>query len=105
MARVSTLAIRTPEGIIFSQLLASPVTRFAAWLIDWMCVTSLTIALNFITLFLVLLSPDMARALMILGYFILSIGYGMATEWFWKGQTVGKRMLRLRVVDAQGLRL
>src|SRR5262249_57728043 len=26
-------------------------------------------------------------------------------EWYWRGQTVGKRMLRLRVVDRQGLRL
>jgi hypothetical protein len=26
-------------------------------------------------------------------------------EWRWRGQTIGKRVLRLRVVDAQGLRL
>jgi hypothetical protein len=26
-------------------------------------------------------------------------------EWFWRGQTLGKRVLRLRVVDEQGLRL
>jgi len=26
-------------------------------------------------------------------------------EWFWRGQTLGKRLLRLRVMDAQGLRL
>jgi RDD family len=26
-------------------------------------------------------------------------------EWFWRGQTVGKRLLRLRVLDADGLRL
>ena len=29
----------------------------------------------------------------------------MATEWAWRGQTIGKRLLRLRVMDAQGLRL
>jgi hypothetical protein len=29
----------------------------------------------------------------------------MAFEWAWRGQTVGKRLLRLRVVDAEGLKL
>ena len=36
---------------------------------------------------------------------MLSIGYGMVTEWFWRGQTLGKRVLRLRVVDEAGLAL
>ena len=26
-------------------------------------------------------------------------------EWYWQGQTLGKKLLRLRVMDAQGLRL
>ena len=30
----NSLFIRTPEGIVFSQLLAGPVTRFLAWFID-----------------------------------------------------------------------
>ena len=29
----------------------------------------------------------------------------IALEWWWRGQTIGKRLLRLRVVDAGGLRL
>jgi hypothetical protein len=40
-----------------------------------------------------------------LSYFIVSIGYPILTEWFWRGQTVGKRLLRLRVMDSQGLHL
>ncbi len=39
------------------------------------------------------------------GFFIVSIGYGILTEWYWRGQTLGKRLLRLRVLDAHGLRL
>jgi len=105
MARVTTLVIRTPEGILFSQLLAGPVTRFAAWIIDWMCVTGMAMLLNIGLILLQLLSPDVGRALSLLGYFAISIGYGIALEWFWRGQTLGKRMLRLRVVDAHGLRL
>ena len=41
----------------------------------------------------------------IIGFFIVSIGYGILTEWYWHGQTLGKRLLRLRVMDEQGLRL
>ena len=36
--KTSTLFIRTPEGIVFSQLLAGPVTRFFAWFIDQLCI-------------------------------------------------------------------
>src|SRR5262249_28351400 len=33
------------------------------------------------------------------------IGYGIFCEWMWRGQTPGKRMFRLRVVDIGGMRL
>jgi hypothetical protein len=39
----------------------------------------------------------------VLLFFAVQIGYGITCEWAWRGQTVGKRLLRLRVVDAQGL--
>jgi uncharacterized RDD family membrane protein YckC len=52
-----------------------------------------------------LISVDIAKAVTLLFYFVLSVGYGMILEWHWRGQTLGKRLLRLRVVDAQGLRL
>src|SRR6266704_6233744 len=52
-----------------------------------------------------LLSPNLAGAATALAYFVLSIGYAITCEWSWRGQTVGKKLLRLRVVDAQGLRL
>ncbi len=38
-------------------------------------------------------------------FFVMSIGYGMFLEWFWRGQTLGKRLLGLRVMDEQGLHL
>jgi uncharacterized RDD family membrane protein YckC len=105
MAKTNTLLIRTPEGIVFSQLLAGPMARFAAWGIDLACILTATMALNSLIGFLGLVSLDLARAIGTLAYFIVSIGYGMATEWHWRGQTIGKRLLRLRVIDAEGLRL
>jgi len=103
--RVTTLSIRTPEGVLFSQLLAGPLTRFLAWLIDFACLsTVLYVAQLLISLF-AMLSPALAKAIGVLLFFSFSIGYPMVLEWFWRGQTLGKRILRLRVVDADGLHL
>ena len=103
--KTSALFIRTPEGIVFSQLLAGPVTRFFAWFIDQLCISVvmsiLGIALNLIAL----IDWNMGAAVSVVSYFVISIGYGIFFEWNWRGQTVGKRLLRLRVVDVEGMRL
>jgi uncharacterized RDD family membrane protein YckC len=105
MSRTNTLLIRTPEGVVFSQLLAGPMTRFLAWLVDWFCLVLLTIAAMIIMSLFGFISAGIAQAMGLLTQFVLMIGYSIVLEWFWHGQTLGKRMLRLRVVDAQGLRL
>jgi len=103
--KTSALFIRTPEGIVFSQLLAGPVTRFFAWFIDQLCISVvmsiLGIALNLIAL----IDWNIGAAVSVVSYFVISIGYGIFFEWNWRGQTVGKRLLRLRVVDVEGMRL
>ena len=104
-AKTHSLLIRTPEGITFSLLLAGPVTRFLAWIIDLACVAALCMVIGSLLGVLGLFSMDVARAVTALAYFVLQIGYGITSEWLWRGQTVGKRLLRLRVMDAQGLRL
>jgi len=52
-----------------------------------------------------IIAGGFAEAFAALLFFFLSIGYSILFEWFWRGQTVGKRVVGLRVVDAQGLRL
>src|SRR5688572_29929510 len=100
--KTSTLQVRTPEGIVFSQLLAGPVTRFLAWFIDFWVIAALVIATGFVTMLMGILSENFASAFSALSYFFISIGYGIFCEWRWRGQTVGKKLLRLRVVDAEG---
>jgi uncharacterized RDD family membrane protein YckC len=100
-----SLEIRTPEGICFSQRLAGPVARFLAWSLDLFCILVLLTLVSYLALLLIFVSPGLAVALNTLGYFVISIGYGIVCEWFWRGQTLGKRVCRLRVVDAEGLRL
>ncbi len=100
-----SLRIRTPEGVVFAMTLAGPLVRFLAWLVDFASVAVLLLATEHILKIVGALHADVARAISILAYFVLSIGYSIALEWYWNGQTCGKRLLRLRVVDAQGLRL
>ncbi len=105
MDRINTLIIKTPEGVEFSLRLAGPVTRFLAWSIDLATIIAIIMVVNMLFAILGVLSPDLAMAANMIGFFVVSIGYGIVTEWFWQGQTVGKKLLRLRVLDAQGLRL
>ncbi len=103
--RTDILTIETPEGIVFSLQLAGPLIRFLAWSVDAACIGVMTGVLNTVLGGIGIISRDIALAATTVAYFVVSVGYGMATEWYWQGQTVGKRLLHLRVVDAQGLRL
>ena len=103
--KTSTLFIRTPEGIVFSQLLAGPVTRFFAWFIDQLCIAAAMYLLGMVLNLLELISWNLGFALSVISYFVLSIGYGIFFEWNWRGQTIGKKLFRLRVVDVEGMRL
>ena len=105
MTRTNTLLIRTPEGVVFSQTLAGPVTRFLAWMFDLLCIMLILAVLNIVVVFVLVVSPVLSSALGVIFGFVITVGYGMTLEWLWRGQTLGKRLLRLRVVDASGLRL
>ena len=101
----STLTIETPEGVVFSYALATPVTRALAWSIDAFAIIGGTMLVGKIVQTFGRVSADWANAISVLSYLAISIGYGIALEWRWRGQTLGKRVLGLRVIDAQGLRL
>ncbi|MBM4155215.1 MAG: RDD family protein [Lentisphaerae bacterium] len=103
--RPGTLEIRTPEGIAFALPLAGPVTRFLAWTVDLAVITAVASIVGRLLSLVVVIDIDSAQAASLLTYFAVWVGYGIATEWRWRGQTLGKRVLRLRVVDERGLRL
>lgn len=105
MERSGTLEIRTPEGIAFALPLAGPIARFLAWAIDLAVIATVSsIAARLLDL-LRAVNSDAAVAMNMLLFFATWVGYGIAMEWRWRGQTLGKRVLRLRVVDERGLRL
>jgi uncharacterized RDD family membrane protein YckC len=105
MERINTLHIKTPEGITFALLLAGPAARFLAWIIDLACVLAITVPVNMGIQLIAVVSSDFAMAAGIISYFLVSIGYAILCEWHYKGQTVGKRLMSVRVMDIQGLRL
>ncbi len=99
------ITIRTPEGASFSLLLAGPVYRFLAAAIDLGCIMTVTIATGYIISILGLVLPDIAGAISLIMFFIFMTGYGIIFEWMFRGQTPGKHLMRLRVMDIKGLRL
>lgn len=99
------LSIRTEEGIAFSLPLAGPAARFLAIAIDVALLSAAQSVIYSLSQFLSLINRDIASAIIAIVVFVINIGYGIAFEWFLQGQTVGKRLLGLRVVDVQGLRL
>lgn len=103
--KLSTMRIQTPEGVQFSLLLAGPVTRFLAWIIDAGCIYAVVTAVGTILGMFSIISMDLGAGLYIMAGFVLPIAYGITLEWLWRGQTLGKKVLQLRVVDVQGLRL
>lgn len=103
--KTSRLNIRTPEGIVFSQELAGPVTRFLACFIDQLCIQVVLTVMGMIMGIFMIISFNFAFAFYVIGFFVVSIGYGILFEWIWRGQTIGKRLFRLRVMDVEGMRL
>jgi len=105
MTPSSTLRVHTPEGVTFAFPLASPLLRALALAIDLAAIAALTDVLAKSAHIFAILGADWANAVEILFSFLASIAYGIVLEWWWRGQTLGKRVVRLRVIDSRGLRL
>jgi uncharacterized RDD family membrane protein YckC len=103
--RTNKLIIRTPEGICFTQYLAGPVTRFLAFAIDLAGIGLISGLLSQVLLLAAMVNTDFALAARTVCYFLVTVGYSILLEWIWRGQTLGKRVLKIRVIDAEGLRL
>jgi uncharacterized RDD family membrane protein YckC len=73
--------------------------------LDWATVSAAWSVIAVPIALLKIASPDIAAMVGTISFFVLSQGYRMTAEWMWRGQTLGKRVLQLRVVDERGLRL
>jgi uncharacterized RDD family membrane protein YckC len=99
------LTIRTVEGVEFALPLATPVARALAWGLDFLIIFLVWFLIGQLLALFALISFELSQALQLIGVFVIPMIYNFGFEWFWRGQTPGKRALRLRVVDAEGLKL
>jgi uncharacterized RDD family membrane protein YckC len=106
-----TLIIETPERVPLHFALASTGNRFLACAFDHFLQTLLIAVLSLGVLWAVGVSgverwaqsaPKWALALLLAAGFALWSGYFVLFEWWWSGQTPGKRWLRLRVIREDG---
>jgi len=99
------LNLKTPEGVNFSLPLAGVFTRLLAVIIDQAVITVGIIMISSIAAIVGAFSADIAIAFIILMQFLIATSYGILIEWYWNGQTVGKRILKIQVIDESGMHI
>jgi uncharacterized RDD family membrane protein YckC len=97
----SLLTIETPEHVPIVLEPAGAGSRFLAVLIDAAITMAISLAIVWMTA--KLLPRGVVEALFITTSFVLTWGWHLWFETRGRGQTPGKRILSLRVVDARGL--
>lgn len=92
---------RPPEGVLLNFEVAGLGMRFAAQLIDVLLTALFTGA---IVLLLSIMGAPWTLLVTVwsLTFFLMRAPYYILTEILWNGQTLGKRICRLRVVGADG---
>ena len=93
------LSIVTQEGIEIPICLASPVQRLLALIIDFCSIqVLLSVTFTFLGPAEILL-PGLVELLYVVATLSLQVLYGTLCEWYFHGQTLGKFLLKMRVID------
>ena len=95
----------TPEGVELTLEVAPAIRRAVAFCFDVCLVLALAVAVALVGMMALASAGEEGGwfgAFMILGLFVLRNFYFTFFELYWRGQTPGKRFLKLRVVDASG---
>jgi uncharacterized RDD family membrane protein YckC len=97
------LVVATPERVSFDYQVAGLATRGIANLVDLGILSFVLAALFFAAIGVAAAGSDTIGFLIaILGSFVVVFGYHWSLEAFWSGQTVGKKIFRLRAVGDRG---
>jgi uncharacterized RDD family membrane protein YckC len=98
----TTVRLVTPERIVFQYPLAGPFRRLCAYLVDLGVLALLLIAAQLLSTVLTLGAPG-GTGLFLVAFFVLVWGYGSTCEGLFNGQTLGKRLMGIRVVSDRGV--
>jgi uncharacterized RDD family membrane protein YckC len=97
------LVVATPERVSFGYQVAGLGTRAIAQLLDLLILSGVLLGILFTALAIGQSGLDTIALLFgIIGGFVVTFGYFWTCEAFWSGQTVGKRVFRLRAVGDRG---
>jgi uncharacterized RDD family membrane protein YckC len=99
------LTIETAEGVLFRLPLASPASRLYAMLLDAVIVLGTVNGLGMLVYWIFSKAPGFGVMVNTLAELAIGFLYGALMEGFWNGQTIGKRLFHLRVIDQTGLPL
>jgi uncharacterized RDD family membrane protein YckC len=113
MAPLNKIKLRTPESVEIEFVLAGIGSRALALLIDTLSWYLLLIAVGVLwgwlrTLFSVLstgILQEWAKAIALMLFFFVYVGYFVYFEAFWQGQTPGKKFAKIRVIRDDGRRV
>jgi uncharacterized RDD family membrane protein YckC len=94
----TTWSIETPEGITLDLRVAGPVVRAQAWLIDVMIRSAAYISLGIILAML----GRAGMGVFLIVFFLIEWFYPVCFEVLGSGQTLGKRVMGLRVLCEDG---
>lgn len=97
--------VRTPENVSFEFELAGVGMRAVAWGVDVLIMGGALLAGSVVASLLGILLGGFATAIYFVAAFLVQWGYGSVLEWLWAGQTVGKRVVGIRVLTAAGTRI
>ena len=104
-ATTAELTIATPEGVLFRLPLAGPASRLYAMLLDIAIVLGTMNGLGLLVYWIFAKAPGFGVMVITLAEFAIGFAYSALLEGFWNGQTIGKRLFHLRVIDQAGLPL
>jgi uncharacterized RDD family membrane protein YckC len=99
----SELVVSTPERVSFEYRVGGLATRGIAQLLDLTILSFVLGALLFVAFAIGDLGAESLGYLAaVIGSFVVVFGYFWACEAFWSGQTLGKKVFRLRAVGDRG---
>jgi uncharacterized RDD family membrane protein YckC len=91
-----------PEGVPLTLPIAGVGVRFAAQLTDIVLTAIAAICVMILLGLLNLTSPQTLVAIGALLFFLIRVPYYVMSELAWNGQTIGKRLMKIKVVSHDG---
>jgi uncharacterized RDD family membrane protein YckC len=101
----SRYVVRTPEHVEFEFALAGLASRTLALLLDWVVLMLLATAVVMVGSLVSSLFKGLGAFLTFVAVFLVQWGYFVTLEMLTGGQSIGKKVLGLRVIRTDGMRI